>query len=64
MDFETICYEFSPYIYACVGVISLFNTKSTLSIVSGLLLLAAAATILKLRWTYRRKIDQEVDKAL
>jgi hypothetical protein len=64
MDLETICYEFAPYIYALGGLISVLNTKSTLSIVSGLLLLAAAATIIKLRWTYRRKMDQKVDKAM
>ncbi len=64
MDLETICYEFAPYVYAVGGVISIFQTNPGIGIVSGVLLLAAAATILKLRWTYRRKADQKVDKAL
>ncbi len=62
MDLETVWYEFSPYVYAVAGVISVFSTRSTVGVLSGVLLLAASATILRLRWTYRRKLDQKVEK--
>lgn len=63
MDLETLWYEASPYIYAVAGAISMFNMKSGLSIVSGLLLLAASATILRLRWVHRRRMDQRVPRS-
>lgn len=62
MDLETLWYEFSPYVYAVAGIASVASTRSTVGIVSGVLLLAAAATIFRLRWTYRRKLDQKVQK--
>jgi hypothetical protein len=64
MDIETLWYEFSPYVYAIAGVVSILNLKSGLSIVSGVLLLGASATILRLRWVHRRKMDQKIDRAL
>lgn len=63
MDLETVWYEFSPYVYAAAGLASVLSTHSTVGIVSGVLLIAAAATIFRLRWIYRRKLDQKVDKA-
>ena len=62
MDLETIWYEFSPYLYAVAGVASILSSGSTLRLVSGALLLAAAVTIFRLRWTYRRKLDRKVQK--
>lgn len=62
MDLETLWYEFSPYLYAVAGVASILSTRSTVGIVSGLLLLAASGTILRLRWNYRRKLDRKVEK--
>ncbi len=64
MDLETLWYEFSPYVYAIAGVLSILNLKSGLSITSGVLLLAASATILRLRWVHRRKMDQKTDRSL
>ena len=64
MDIETTWYEFSPYIYALVGLATIAATDSRLSVCSGALLLVAAATILRLRWVHRRKLDQKVEKAL
>ena len=63
MDVETIWYEFSPYLYAAAGVVSLLNFKSALSVFSGVLLLAASTTILRMRWVHRRKLDEQVEKA-
>ena len=63
MDIETTWYELSPYLYAIAGVASALNVKSGLSICSGVLLLAAAATIIRMRWVYRRRLDAKVPKA-
>lgn len=62
MDLETLWYECSPYVYAIAGIVSILNLKSGLSIVSGVLLLGASATILRLRWVNRRKMDQKVSR--
>lgn len=57
MDLESIWYEFSPYLYALAGAVSVLTTNSKLSVFSGILLLAASATILRLRWLHRHKPD-------
>ena len=62
MDLETMWYEFSPYVYAIAGVMSILNLKSGLSITSGMLLLGAAVTILRLRWINRRENDRKVKR--
>ena len=62
MDLETLWYEFSPYVYAVAGVVSILNLKSGLSITSGILLLGASATILRLRWINRRRNDRKVER--
>lgn len=62
MDLETMWYEFSPYIYAIAGVVSILNLKSGLSITSGMLLIGAAATIIRLRWINRRGNDRKVKR--
>jgi hypothetical protein len=54
MDIEAAWYEASPYVYAVAGFGSLTNYHSSIAIVSGVILLIAAGTILKMRWTYRR----------
>ena len=48
-------YEVSPYIYAPLGTVVLLASESALGTVSGALLLIAAMTILRLRWTYRQR---------
>jgi hypothetical protein len=54
MDIEATWYEASPYVYAAAGCGSLSNYHSYIAIVSGIVLLIASATILKMRWTYRK----------
>lgn len=51
---EQTWYEFSPFLYAVMGVAALILAKGLIAVLSGVLLLAAAATILRLRWSYRR----------
>lgn len=63
MDLETAWYEISPYVYAVAGAVSIFNVSSALSVFSGVLLLGAAATIVRMRWRSRRKADSKVKKA-
>ncbi len=55
MDFETIWYEVSPYIYTFAGVFSAFAADVQIGKLSGLLLLIAALTIIRLRWRSRRR---------
>lgn len=64
MDIEQLWYEFSPYVYSVAGAVALFNSYSGLAIFSGVLLLGAAATILRMRWVHRRQQDKKVVKAL
>ena len=55
MNIEAIWYEYSPFVYATAGVFSISNYGSVISLVSGVLLIAAALTILRMRWVYRKK---------
>lgn len=56
MDIETMWYEGSPYLYAVVGVVSLFG-GSVLALVSGGLLITASLTIMRMRWVHRKYVD-------
>ena len=66
MKIEATWYECSPYLYAIVGLVSISNYDSYISIVSGLLLLAASGTILRMRWIYRKNVvlQRERDERL
>ena len=55
MDLETLWYEISPYVYTISGVIALAAADARMGQLSGALLLAAALTIIRLRWINRRK---------
>ena len=55
MDLETLWYEISPYVYTVSGVIALAAADARMGQLSGALLLAAALTIIRLRWINRRK---------
>lgn len=55
MDLETLWYEVSPYIYAIAGVLALISVDSRLSTFSGGLLILAALTVIRLRWSYRKQ---------
>lgn len=64
MDLETIWYEFSPYLYAVFGFTALFYSGGSFLLKgSGLLLITAVLTILRLRWVYRRALDSKVESA-
>jgi hypothetical protein len=56
MDFETIWYEISPYVYTISGVAALLTAEASMGRWSGVLLLGAALTVIRLRWVNRRKI--------
>jgi hypothetical protein len=64
MDIETCWYEFSPYLYIIVGVISIAFSASYLAMLPGGLLVIAALTILRMRWVHRRAQDAKVKRAL
>ena len=55
MSLADIWYETSPYLYALLGTVVLFGSEGTLAKLSGGLLVVAAITILRMRWTYRRQ---------
>jgi len=63
MDLETCWYEFSPYLYVVVGLISIFYATTAVGNIAGVLLIGAAVTILRLRWVHRRAEDKKVRKA-
>lgn len=56
MDLETIWYEISPYVYTISGVAALLAADARMGQWSGVLLLGAALTVIRLRWVNRRKI--------
>lgn len=62
MNIEETWYEGSPYVYAVAGTVSLSNYGSYIAIASGVMLLVASGTILKLRWTYRGKQGEQRDR--
>lgn len=55
MDLETVWYEISPYIYTISGLSVVATADAVLGRYSGALLLAAAVTIIRLRWVHRHK---------
>jgi len=55
MRLEEIWYEASPYVYAALSVGVLLTAQGTLAVVSSVMLLVAAGTIVRLRWSYRRQ---------
>ncbi|MFZ9676959.1 MAG: hypothetical protein ACO3BH_01265 [Quisquiliibacterium sp.] len=55
MKLEQIWYESSPFIYGLIGLAALLKGDSLLAYASGALLLTAAGTIIRLRWSARIK---------
>jgi len=55
MSIESLWYEASPYVYAAGGAFAVLGSDGALAKVSGGVLLVAAGTIMRLRWTYRRR---------
>ncbi|MFI4940823.1 MAG: hypothetical protein ACHP7O_10860 [Burkholderiales bacterium] len=62
MTLESIWYEYSPYGYAVVGVASSLNYQSTVSVISGITLLAASFTIFRLRRIYRKNKEAQRER--
>jgi uncharacterized membrane protein (UPF0136 family) len=54
MDLENIWYECSPYLYLAGGLATILKSDSRVGLVSGVLLVAAALTILRLRYVHRK----------
>jgi hypothetical protein len=63
MDIETCWYEFSPYIYIVIGVLSIFYATTHVGRLSAGLLIIAALTIVRMRWTYRKAQDAKIRRA-
>lgn len=66
MNAENAWYELSPYLYALGGLLAYVHTPTSILLkLSGILLVLAALTILRLRWRYRsaayRLIPDPVD---
>jgi len=55
MSLEEIWYETSPYVYALLSVVVVLSSDGTLATLSGCMLLAAAGTIIRLRWKHRQQ---------
>ncbi len=65
MDLEQVWYELSPYVYGIGGVYAFFqDPPSSLLRISGVLLVAAALTILRMRWRYRTALYRQVPDAM
>jgi hypothetical protein len=54
VDFETIWYEYTPYLYAIAGIMFILHIGSVIGICFGLLLVAAAGVIIFRRHNYRK----------
>ncbi|MBK4736142.1 hypothetical protein [Noviherbaspirillum pedocola] len=63
MDLETCWYEVSPYMYIAGGTASIFYAEAPMARLPGLLLIAAAATIIRLRWRHRRAEVAKIPRA-
>jgi hypothetical protein len=55
MDFETIWYEYTPYLYAIAGIVSILHIGSIIGISFGLVLIAGSGLIIIMRFNARRK---------
>ena len=62
MNIEATWYEYSPYVYVAGGFVSIANYGSYVAIASGVMLLAAAGTILRMRWVYRKNKARERER--
>lgn len=63
MDIETAWYEFSPYVYIAAGGAAIYFAEEPMARLPGLLLVAAALTIIRLRWSYRRAEEAKIVRA-
>lgn len=59
MDLEQVWYEAFPYLYGIGGVVAIvLPSGSGILKGSGVLLIVASLTILRLRWVYRRELHE------
>lgn len=63
MDLETCWYEFSPFCYIGAGVAAVYYAEEPMARLPGFLLVAAALTIIRLRWVHRRAADAKIVRA-
>ena len=62
MKVERAWYEVSPYLHLTVGVATIFYAPGSMLMKgSAMVLLAAAMTIIGMRWVYRRDLMQHLD---
>lgn len=54
MDFETLWYEYTPYLYAIAGIMSILYIGSVIGVMFGLFLVVAAVVIIGARHKYRK----------
>lgn len=64
MDIETIWYEYTPYLYAIVGIVSILHIGSLIGICFGLLLIVAAGLIILVRHNYRKSQSGEKERRI
>ena len=64
MDLENLWYEASPFVYGIGGLFALLTQPGAILLrISGVLLIAAALTILRMRWRYRRALYRQTADA-
>jgi UPF0716 family protein affecting phage T7 exclusion len=64
MDFETIWYEYTPYIYAIAGIMSILQIGSIIGIAFGIALIAAAGVIFIKRVNYRKRQSKKNERQM
>ena len=62
MDFETIWYEYTPYLYVIVGMMFMLHIGSLIGMFFGGLLVAAAGLIIYKRRNYRKSQSMQSGK--
>ena len=64
MDFETMWYEYTPYLYAIAGIVSILYIGSIIGISFGVLLVAGSGLIIAMRVNYRRKQSDKNERLM
>jgi Flp pilus assembly protein TadB len=64
MDFEAMWYEYTPYLYAIAGIMSILHIGSIIGISFGLVLIAGAGFIIVTRLSYRRKQSDKSERQM
>ena len=64
MDFETMWYEYTPYLYAIAGIVSILYIGSIIGISFGVLLVGGSGLIIAMRVNYRRKQSDKNERRM